>query len=251
MTCVGNLLGWSSGASGFVAHTTDGGQTWAEQASGLTADLRTIRFGTSGLGLVGGDAGALAITANGGTTWAQVATGTQSTIRGVAVSSTGVLLAVGDGGFGLRSTDGGANWSSLKIAGAGDLTAVAMDANAKTAIVADTLGHVYWTVNAGASFYLETTAAQPIRALSIADDGVRALAVGDLGTVLERQGSDAWTTVDAGTSTDLHAALILDGDVSEYIGGEAGMLMQTMDHGSHWASVPVATTASINGLDDL
>jgi photosystem II stability/assembly factor-like uncharacterized protein len=251
VTCADNLHGWSAGSSGFIAHTIDGGGTWLQQTSGLTANLRAIKFGTATLGLVGGDGGTLAMTTDGGTTWVPVSTGTQGTVRGVAVSATGVLLAVGDGGFGLRSTDGGSTWSPMVIAGAGDILAVAMDPGAQTAIMGDSTGRVWWTINQGRSFYLETSAPQAIRALSITDDGTRALAVGDGGTVLERSASGVWNAVNSGTSAALYAALILDGDTREYVAGERGTLMQSVDHGVDWTAMDVATTATIFGLDDL
>jgi photosystem II stability/assembly factor-like uncharacterized protein len=221
------------------------------QDSGLASDLRAIKFGTPNLGLVGGDGGALALTNDGGVHWLPVTTGTQASVRSVAVSSTGVLLAVGDGGFAMRSMDGGASWSAMTIPGGGDLLAVTMDPAAQTAIIGDSLGRIFWTIDQGHSFYLETTASQPIRALSIANDGVRALAVGDGGTVLERRSEDQWVTVAANTSANLHAALILDGDAAEYIAGDGGTLLQSLDAGNHWAAVPVSMSANIYGLDDL
>src|SRR5262245_1656201 len=54
VTCVGNLRGWAAGERGYVAHTEDGGASWALQAPHLGADLRAIRFGTPTIGVVAG-----------------------------------------------------------------------------------------------------------------------------------------------------------------------------------------------------
>jgi photosystem II stability/assembly factor-like uncharacterized protein len=151
----------------------------------------------------------------------------------------------------LRSTNGGGTWSPLVVEGAADVLAVAMDPLAHIAIVADSNGRVWSTVDQGGTFVPETTAPFALRALSITDDGTRALAAGDGGTVLERSASGTWSTVDTGTSAALYAALILDGDTREYVGGEAGTLMQSADRGAHWTAVSVATTGSIYGLDDF
>jgi hypothetical protein len=38
------LTGWAVGANGKIIHTTDGGQTWVTQTSGLTSNLRAVVF---------------------------------------------------------------------------------------------------------------------------------------------------------------------------------------------------------------
>jgi photosystem II stability/assembly factor-like uncharacterized protein len=251
VTCVGNQLGWTSGSAGAVLHTIDGGQTWAAQSSGLVGDLHTIKFGTPGQGLVGGDAGSLALTTDGGATWQPVSTATQNAVRGVAVSSTGVMLAVGDSAFGLRSVDGGVTWNKMTVPGGGDLLAVTMDPAGHTGIVGDSLGRIFWTVDQGASFVLETTAPSAIRALSITDDGAHALAAGDGGIVFERSGWGKWKQVDSGTTVSLRAALIMNDGATEYVAGDSGTLLQSSDLGASWSPVAVTTGATLYSLDDL
>jgi photosystem II stability/assembly factor-like uncharacterized protein len=251
VTCVGNQLGWASGSAGAVLHTINGGETWAAQSSGLTADLHTVRFGTQSLGLVGGDAGSLAVTRDGGATWQPVYTPTQGAVRGVAVTASDVMLAVGDGGFGIRSVDGGRSWTKMTVPGAADLLAVTMDPAAHTGIIGDSVGHIFWTVDMGATFVLETTAPHPIRALSITDDGEYAMAVGDGGIVFERSEWGKWKQVASGTTASLHAALIMGDEATEYVAGEGGTLLQSSDLGATWSPVAVTTGATLYGLDDL
>src|SRR5262249_25681681 len=66
VSCVGNEIGWVAGAGGAIAHTENGGRTWAAQASPFTTPLRAIRFATTLSGVVAGDLGALATSADGG-----------------------------------------------------------------------------------------------------------------------------------------------------------------------------------------
>jgi photosystem II stability/assembly factor-like uncharacterized protein len=221
------------------------------QTSGLVADLHTVKFGTPSLGLVGGDAGSLALTRDGGATWQPVYAPTQGAVRGVAVTTSAVMLAVGDGAFGLRSVDGGVSWTKMTVPGAGDLLAVTMDPAGHTGIIGDSLGHIYWTIDMGATFVLETTAPQAIRALSITDDGEYAMAVGDGGVVFERSGWGKWKQVASGTTSSLRAALIMSDDTTEYVAGDGGTLLQSSDLGASWAPVAVTTGATLYSLDDL
>src|SRR6185295_18780018 len=60
VACVGNELGWVAGSAGLVLHTDDGGQSWHQQASGLSANLLAVAFASepnSGrlVGVVGGE----------------------------------------------------------------------------------------------------------------------------------------------------------------------------------------------------
>jgi photosystem II stability/assembly factor-like uncharacterized protein len=161
------------------------------------------------------------------------------------------MLAVGDGGFATRSIDDGTTWSPLVVPGSADLLAVTVDPEAHVALVADSAGRIWSTVNEGETFTLETTASGAVRSVSITDDGARALAVGDAGNVLARDVTGAWSAVNVGTSSALYATLILDGDTAEYVAGEAGTILQSVDRGSHWSPAPVTTTATIYGMEDL
>ncbi|HWL85974.1 MAG TPA: YCF48-related protein, partial [Polyangiaceae bacterium] len=69
VACLGNIKGWVAGAAGLVTHTEDGGATWTNEDSHLTADLLTVRFGASDLGVVAGRDGALAVSHDEGATW--------------------------------------------------------------------------------------------------------------------------------------------------------------------------------------
>src|SRR5262249_39727951 len=122
VACIGNLRGWAAGAGGAIAHTEDGGRTWAAETSHLTTTLRAIRFRDASFGIVAGDGGALATTHDGGVTWSSVASSTTSALRGVAIAqSAGVAIVVGESGVVLRSTDGAKSFERIAIDGATDL----------------------------------------------------------------------------------------------------------------------------------
>jgi len=68
--------GWVCGRNGTILHTTDGGQTWEQQVSGVDTTLFDIDFADSLRGMIAGNSVVL-FTTDGGHTW-------QRTLSGVA-----------------------------------------------------------------------------------------------------------------------------------------------------------------------
>ena len=59
--------GFAAGAGGRISHSTDGGITWTDQASGTSANLNDVFFASDALrGIAVGDSGTIVWTANGG-----------------------------------------------------------------------------------------------------------------------------------------------------------------------------------------
>ncbi len=254
VTCVGNLDGWAAGAGGVVAHTTDGGQTWTSQDARTTVALRAIRFASAAVGVVAGDAGTLAVTTDAGATWRTVAPLTAVSLRGAAVaSSAGLMLAVGDGGVVLRSVDEGASFALTSIPGAGDLRSVTSDPEAHSILAVDSNGSVWASTDAGEHFAREASAGASLDAVALSDDGTFAIAAGAHGTVLERGEDGTWQHVAAGTTADLHAAVIVGegADSRHYVAGESGALLRSADRGASWSQVPTSSDAALYSLDDL
>ena len=252
VACVGADIGWTAGAGGFVAHTEDGGMTWAAQDAHLGASLRTIRFGTTALGVVAGDGGALAVTSDGGASWRPVTTSTTASLRGAAVAAdVGVMLVVGDGGIVLRSADAGGSWTRSAIPGGADLRGVATDRGAHLVLTVDRAGAVWSSVDTGRTFRREAIAGASLEAVALADSGTSALAVGARGTALARDAQGTWTALSTGTTADLHAALITDADARRYVGGDLGTLRMSVDVGASWSTVATSTSEAIYGLEDL
>jgi photosystem II stability/assembly factor-like uncharacterized protein len=246
VACVGNLHGWAAGDAGFVARTDDGGSHWSVEDAHTTVALRAIRFATTSLGVVAGDAGVLAYTRDGGSTWNTVAPLTASALRGAA-AGTGLLLVVGDGGVVLRSIDDGATWSASTIANGVDLRGAAADPGAHVVYAVDARGGIWSSADRGATFAREAAASAGLEAISVSDDGARAIAAGLGGVAMVKLGG-AWSTVSVGTSVDLHAALA--SDLGLYVAGEQGTLLGSHD-GRAFTARAIGTSAALYGLDDL
>jgi photosystem II stability/assembly factor-like uncharacterized protein len=252
VACHGNLLGWAAGSSGFVAHTVDGGQSWATQTSHLGGELRAIHFGSTVLGVVAGDGGALAVTNDAGATWRPIAPLTNVSLRGATVAAeAGLVLVVGDGGTVLRSADSGATWKTVPIAGAADFRSVATDDFAHLVLAVDGAGAVWASSDAGLTWGRELIATAGLESVSIDDSDSEALVAGKGGLALRRDEHGNWITLVTGTQADLHAALVSYDDGHYYLAGDGGTLLVSTDHGLHWTPKPVATTADLFGLDEL
>ena len=255
VACVGNRDGWAVGEGGLALHTVDGGRTWSAQPSGTSVALRAVRFGDRDHGVIAGDAGFLARTADGGAHWSRVESSTTDALRGAAVAwGAATWVVVGDRGLVLRSVDAGASWSSSTLAGAGALRGVAVDVGAHVVLAVDDAGAIWSSGDGAHAFRREADAGAPLDAISIADDGSAALAVGARGIALARSASGAWRATPTGTTADLHAALVTKDATGVgarfYAAGEGGSLVTRAD-GSPWSTVPLPTSAALYGLEDL
>ncbi len=251
VTCVNALVGWAAGASGFVATTLDGGQTWATRDLGVSANLRAIRFGDASLGVAAGDQGALVVTRDGGSTWTRMNV-TGANLRGAAVATgTASFFVGGDGGALLRSSDAGHSWQTASLPLAGDITGVASDTAGHLLLAADSDGNVWASTDGALTFRREVIAPAALLGITVSDDGTRGLAVGAHGTALERAADGQWSVVPTGTVADLRAALITNGNTRDLVAGASGTLLESADHGAHWAQIVVTTEATLYGLDDL
>lgn len=62
-------LGWAVGNYGHILKTTDGGETWNHQNSGVTQELNDVEFIDENIGWAVGMNGVVLHSTNGGTTW--------------------------------------------------------------------------------------------------------------------------------------------------------------------------------------
>ncbi len=101
--------GWAVGDWGLIVHTTDGGQSWERQESGVANWLRSVQFVDANTGWAIGSAGTILHTADGGLTWSIQNSPLAVDLCGLSfVDSQRGWIGLPDGV--LRTTDGGATW---------------------------------------------------------------------------------------------------------------------------------------------
>ena len=112
-------VNWEDSTIGGVIHrTTDRGQSWIHQKSGITNFLYDVCFTDANNGTVVGEAGIIFRTTNGGETWFQQSSGTTYPLNGVSFTDANNGTVVGHNwnlGIILKTTDGGNQWESTSI----------------------------------------------------------------------------------------------------------------------------------------
>ena len=106
---VGNE-GWAVTGGADVLHTTDGGATWTDQATGENDSLYAVRFISATEGWATGDWGTILHTVDGGATWERQVGATLDTLYDIEFVDADHGWLIGMASV-LATTDGGATWT--------------------------------------------------------------------------------------------------------------------------------------------
>ena len=90
--------GWASGDGGQIVATTDGGVSWAEQATPVSVHLRDIDCVNPQRAWAVGEQGTIVRTVNGGDSWVVQDSDTDLDLTGIACRPSGEVWVVGAGG---------------------------------------------------------------------------------------------------------------------------------------------------------
>lgn len=104
---------WVAGDSGAVSYSSNLGDTWKEQNSGVTSSLQDAFFADSLDGWIVGYDGTIINTTNGGQTWNTQESGTSQILWSVHFLDKNNGWVVGDGGTILHTTNGGNSWITV------------------------------------------------------------------------------------------------------------------------------------------
>jgi photosystem II stability/assembly factor-like uncharacterized protein len=117
---VNDQTGWMCGTAGYIYKTTNGGDSWTQQNSGVTKDLQKLYFLNENLGYAGTIQGSILKTTDGGNNWTEyifsdlrptVAFGYCDGLYFIN-QNTGFIIAGASKYFYLfKTTDGGVNWA--------------------------------------------------------------------------------------------------------------------------------------------
>jgi photosystem II stability/assembly factor-like uncharacterized protein len=101
---------WIVADFGVIYHSSDGGETWQEQKSGVDTLLTDAAFVDGQNGWVTGIKGTILHTTDGGATWARQNAGTERHLLAVSFADKDYGWAVGEFSIVLHTSDGGATW---------------------------------------------------------------------------------------------------------------------------------------------
>ena len=230
-----NNFGWACGSNGWLATTSDTGQTWNIVTSPSTSPLKSLSFQTNVNGLLVDSAGKIFATSD-GTNWSPANYFNSSTFRANSVAwiSTSVAIAVGDSCQTGYTSNGGLTWSinSLsKADSAKSFRRVKMIDGMFGLAVGDS-GMVYKTPNGGLNWY-KCRSFSNGNLLDVDADPINinhniCWAVGTEGTILySGDAGDSWVKMRSGFQDDF-LCLDMVNEFRGFIGSSNGRIMQLM-----------------------
>ncbi len=144
--------GWTTGESGIILHTDDGGENWEEQESGTEEDLRALYFTDSSTGWAVGDGGTILYTSDGGDNWIVQDSGITEDINSVSFIDSSTGWAITDNSTVLSTSDGGSTWTDDSIDTDGELPVDMEFASEDYGFIAGENKTIFYTTDGGASW---------------------------------------------------------------------------------------------------
>ncbi len=105
-----SIHGWVAGYNGAILNSTDGGQNWYSQTSGVTDLIQDIFFLNQYNGWAVGDYGKVLKTTDGGLTWLLRTDLSTKDLYKVLFTDINIGWIFGESGSCFRTSDGGFNW---------------------------------------------------------------------------------------------------------------------------------------------
>ena len=104
--------GWVIGDSGFIARTTNGGNSWNKSPTNVIESLTTLFFIDSETGWVGGEKGIILSTINSGETWQDRSASFDETILDIHFIDDSIGYSLSSNAV-RKTTDAGISWEEL------------------------------------------------------------------------------------------------------------------------------------------
>jgi len=142
---------WLVGNYGIIFHSSDAGENWTAQKSGVESLLIDGVFLNAKVGWVAGISGVILHTDNGGETWIKQKTNTDKHLFGICFFNEKLGWAVGEMGLIIHTQDGGTTWSVQGQEQDKTLNNVAFT-DQNTGVVVGEMGVILRTVDGGTTW---------------------------------------------------------------------------------------------------
>ena len=204
-------LDFEEGGESLIVHTSDGGNTWHRQNSGVfDKPLRKVYFRSALEGWCIGEEGVLIHTSDGGNTWQSIETHTKDNLNDLFIGRT-VGWIVGDWGTLLKTTDGGQTFTEVdgSVFGRKSLKGIhfvdenygwIITYNTPTSTAGGNAGYIYQTTDGGVTWSEQFATAAALFNLHFIDQQT-GWVVGDQRSVFATtDGGETWQFVTDGSN---------------------------------------------------
>jgi photosystem II stability/assembly factor-like uncharacterized protein len=202
---VDDRQGWFVGSYGTIMATSDGGQTFRPQDSGVTELLKSVFFVDERRGWVSGVDGVILHTGDGGATWTPQVSGTMEYIRDILFLDENVGFAAARASTLLATTDGGKTWTQTALQEKSD------DRINRLRLI----GNAIWAVGEFGSLYvrragdpqwqrIETGTKLTLTDIAFVGDETYVIAAIGGGLLRSTDGGRTWSTVDTATTANYY-----------------------------------------------
>jgi photosystem II stability/assembly factor-like uncharacterized protein len=240
----GIAVGTLGNYAGMILWTTDAGNTWTPQKTGLWSSFYGVSFaGVEIATLVGYNmsGGLTKRTTDGGATWMD-----QAHYGGMGVSFTDINhgTLVGSSGSIRRTTDGGTTWTAQSSGTSSYLFGVSFH-DANTGLAVGENGTIVATSDGGNTWVSQTSGTTNTLYGVCLSDAVTGTVVGGGGIILQTtNGGVTWQNRPSGTSAVLRAVSFADVSNGTAV-GYGGTVLRTTDGGVTWLGETVGTGANL------
>jgi len=221
-------------------------QTWADQNSGITNNLFSVRFIDDNNGWSVGRQGKIVRTTNAGASWSQQNSGTTNDLNKVFMVNANTGYAVGDNGVCIKYN--GTSWSTLTTNTSVNMHGVFF-LNASTGWISGDLGRIMMTTNGGTSWITQVGASNYVNLfydvyMISANEG---WAVGSSGRVLKYNGTN-WNNVTTPATEDLFS-VNFNNSINGFMTGKSSKVFRFS--GSSWIAENTALPTNDYGINSV
>lgn len=234
------------GINGTIVTTSDLGQNWSVQTSGVLYNLLSIQMLDESNAWIVGDHGTILETSDGGSTWTNRSVPTKLNLLGVHFPNPESGTIVGTRGLVIQTTDGGSTWSSPGSGQKNDLYAVRFGTATAAVAVGDT-GAIMRTTDGGASWQqMPNRLKRKFRSVTYTIPA-SVWIVGAVDSVLHSSDSGKTWQQRPVASNDLRS-VFFTGANTGWACGASGAIFRTNDGGSSWPQVPSNVSQDLNSI---
>jgi photosystem II stability/assembly factor-like uncharacterized protein len=253
-TQVGYAFGAEPTGGGAVVKTTDGGNTWVLQSSGMVPVLKSVYFKDNNNGYAVGDAGTALRTTDGGATWIPMTVPGTDMLTRVQFPENSQVGYIGvhpdSGALVLKTTDGGDNWTSISVGGPMDWS---YSCGFATDVIGVVVGYDGFVVGTTSGQQDPSTTADLIAAAFSPTDPNTGYLIGNDSTrgvirYTDDGGATPWDSVRCHTTRAFYGVDMPTSEVAFVCGTDGIILRSVYPIGFYGTTVPMGLTATMYGV---